>query len=117
MEMHTAKRVRSLNDRLRGTLNILFGDITLSPALQRLAPGRQAAVLLAVMDYEFPPLPDYPWFVDMHERGFVEVEGEYYYFGIQYLDPDSGARLDDPTHPGVKRRLHILSASDVEAAA
>ena len=117
MKIEAAKRARFLNDRLRTTLNPIFGTITLSEGVKRLDPRTQAAVMLAIMDYEFPHLPDYPWFVDMHERGVVELDGEHYYFGVWCRDPVTGLEAEDPSSTAAERRLHIMCAADVEQEA
>jgi hypothetical protein len=117
MDIAATKRARFLNDRLRTTMNPEYGSITLSRSVRRRPCRLQAAVLLAIMDYEFPPLPDYPWFVDMHERGMVRVGGEFYYFGFRYLDPDSGREVDAPADERLLRRLHIMCTEDVEEQA
>src|SRR5712691_3591859 len=105
----TSRRIRALNDAFRQSFN--GGQVYLTSGVAALEPTRKAQVLEAVRTFR-----DFDEGNDPHgEHDFasIEVDGENYFFKIDYYDTDIRYLSDDPSDPAItKRIMTIMLASE-----
>jgi Protein of unknown function (DUF3768) len=98
-----ADKIRVLNDHLRTTFT--GGCILVTASIVELDPQLKARVLLAVRDFrKFDPDND-PH--HEHDLAFFEVEGERYFFKIDYCDSAVKFHSPDPADP--ERTCRVLT--------
>jgi hypothetical protein len=91
-----ADRIRVLNDHLRTTFT--SGLILITGSIAELDKRRRARVLLAVRDHNTFDAANDPH--HEHDLAFFEVDGERYFFKIDYFDLDTRYHSRDPADPG-----------------
>ena len=104
----TADRVRVLNDNFRSTF--VGGRVLMTQGVDALPIDTKARVILAVQRFdEFSPDND-PH--REHDFGSFEVEGETYFWKIDYyaLDMDGGS--EDPADPEKTTRVLTIMRAD-----
>ena len=104
-----SERIRKLNDAFRNSFN--GGQVYLSSGVAALDPPAKAKLLEAVRTFT-----DFDEGNDPHgEHDFasIEVDGENYFFKIDYYDTDIRYLSDDPGDPAITRRvMTIMLASE-----
>ncbi|MGA8611291.1 MAG: DUF3768 domain-containing protein [Xanthobacteraceae bacterium] len=103
-----AARIRVLNDNFRSTF--IGGQVVMTQGVNALPIGTKARVLLAVQGFnEFSPDND-PH--REHDFGSFEVEGETYFWKLDYyaLDMDGGS--EDPADPEKTTRVLTIMRAD-----
>jgi hypothetical protein len=101
-------RVRVLNDNFRSTF--IGGQVVMTQGVNALSIGTKARVILAVQRFgEFSADND-PH--REHDFGSFEVEGETYFWKIDYyaLDMDGGS--EDPADPEKTTRVLTIMRAD-----
>jgi hypothetical protein len=103
------KRIRELNDTLRRTFT--GGRIMLTSGVDALAPDAKAQVLLAVRSFDAFDNGNDPH--KEHDFGSFEIDGEKFFFNIDYYSLDLQGGSEDPADPNVTTRvLTIMFASE-----
>jgi len=105
----TADRVRVLNDNFRSTF--IGGRVLMTQGVDALPIDTKARVILAVQRFDEFSADNDPH--REHDFGSFEVEGETYFWKIDYyaLDMDGGS--EDPTDPEKTTRvLTIMRAGE-----
>lgn len=101
-------RVRDLNDLLRRTFN--GGRVMLTSGVQALEEGPRAELLHEVQQFnEFAPAND-PY--GEHDFGRVIVNGQSYFFKIDYYDNDLQYQSSDPADATVTTRVLTIMRED-----
>jgi hypothetical protein len=97
----TAAKIAALNDHLRQTFS--GGKVLMTSTVAALEPLARAEVLTKVREFaDFNPDND------PHEErdfGVVTVEGERYFFKVDYYDLTMSFGSDDPSDPAVTTRV------------
>jgi hypothetical protein len=104
-----ADRIRVLNDNFRSTF--IGGQVVMTQAVGELPVDTKARVLLAVQSFDKFTADNDPH--REHDFGSFEIEGESYFFKIDYyaLDMDGGS--EDPADPEKTTRvLTVMRAED-----
>jgi hypothetical protein len=104
----TADRVRVLNDNFRSTF--VGGRVLMTQGVDALRIDTKARVILAVQRFdEFCPDND-PH--REHDFGSFEIDGETYFFKVDYyaLDMDGGS--EDPADPEKTTRVLTIMRAD-----
>jgi hypothetical protein len=97
----TAANIAELNDHLRRTFT--GGKVLLTAAVAALEPSDQGEVLEKVRSFaDFNPDND-PHLE--HDFGVVSVEGERYFFKVDYYDLTMEFGSQDPSDPTVTTRV------------
>jgi Protein of unknown function (DUF3768) len=103
------ERIRELNDVLRRRFT--GGRVMLTSGVNELSDDAKARVLEAVRTFK-----DFDGGNDPHTEhdfGMVEVDGERYFFKIDYYDRDMRFGSDDPSDPEQTCRvMTIMRASE-----
>ena len=102
------ERIRALNDLLRRTFT--GGRVMLTVGVTELADDAKAKVLEAVRTFE-----DFDGDNDPHKEhdlGMVEVDGERYFFKIDYYDLDLRYLSNDPADP--EQTCRVMTIMRVE---
>ena len=104
----TADRIRLLNDNFRTTL--IGGQVVMTQGVAELPLVTKARVLLAVQSFDKFTEDNDPH--REHDFGSFEIEGESYFFKIDYyaLDMDGGS--GDPADPEKTARVLTLMRAD-----
>ena len=100
----TSRRIRALNDAFRQSFN--GGQVYLTSGVAALEPTAKARLLEAVRTFT-----DFDEGNDPHgEHDFanIEVDGENYFFKIDYYDIDIRYLADDPSDPQHTRRVMTI---------
>ena len=101
-------RIRVLNDNFRSTF--VGGQIVMTQGVADLTLGTKARVLLAVQSFSNFTKDNDPH--REHDFGSVEVEGETYFFKIDYYTLDMESGSEDPADPNATARvLTIMRAA------
>jgi hypothetical protein len=102
-------RIRLLNDNFRTML--VGGQIVMTQGVNELPLDTKARVLLAVQSFEKFTEDNDPH--REHDFGSVEIEGETYFFKIDYYTLDMGGGSEDPADPEKTTRvLTIMRAEE-----
>lgn len=97
--------IAELNDRFRkGDMSL--GQYIMTAGVQALAPEKQVQLIRLVRDFDqFTPDND-PY--EEHDLGKVTLDGEEYFWKIDYYDPTLTRHSDDPASPNATRRILTL---------
>lgn len=102
-------RIRELNDALR--TSFLGGRIMLTPAVRELEDLKRNALLAAVIRFDAWAEGNDPY--GEHDFGAVELDGERYFFKIEYYNLAMDAGSDNPADPSITTRvLTVMHASE-----
>lgn len=103
-----AASVCTLNDAFRRTLT--GGQLFLTSGVQALAPGALRRLIGLVRTFEHFDAEDDPY--HEHDFGAVELEGERYFFKIDYYDPSMHGGSENPADPTKTTRVLTLMRAD-----
>ena len=104
----TRDRIRVLNDNFRSTF--VGGRVVMTAGVNALPLDTKARVLLAVQSFDKFTTDNDPH--REHDFGSFEIEGETYFFKIDYyaLDMDGGS--EDPADPEKTTRVLTIMRAD-----
>jgi hypothetical protein len=103
-----ADRIRVLNDNFRSTLN--GGRVMMTAGVNALPPDTKARVILAVQSFNNFAKDNDPH--REHDFGSFEIEGETYFWKIDYYAPDMDGGSEDPADPSVTTRVLTIMRAD-----
>ena len=103
-----ARLIRILNDNFRSTF--VGGQVVMTQGVDDLPLDTKARVLLAVQSFSNFTKDNDPH--GEHDFGSFEIEGETYFFKVDYyaLDMDGGS--EDPADPNVTTRVLTIMRAD-----
>jgi hypothetical protein len=101
-------RVRVLNDNFRSTF--VGGRVLMTHTVSELPIDTQARLILAVQSFAAFTQDNDPH--GEHDFGEIELEGETYFFKIDYYAPDLRSGVDDASLPETARVLTIMRADE-----
>jgi len=99
----TADKIRFLNDHLRTTF--IGGCILVTSSIAELEPELKAKILVAVREFKDFNSDNDPH--HEHDLAFFEVDGERYFFKVDYFDLDAKFHAPDPADP--ERTCRVLT--------
>src|ERR1700722_12877473 len=104
----TARRVRVLNDNFRSTF--VGGQVVMTQGVNELPLDTKARLLLAVQSFDRFTKENDPH--GEHDFGSFEIEGETYFFKLDYyaLDMDGGS--EEPADPEETTRVLTIMRAD-----
>jgi len=102
------ERISRLNDRLRKTL--LGGRVMLTPGVQSLDDTLRARLLVEIQNFDDFTAANDPY--SEHDFGRVVVDGQGYFFKIDYYDLDLQHGSPDPADDGVTARIMTIMRED-----
>jgi hypothetical protein len=104
-------RIRDLNDRFRTTLSACYGHVLVTAGVDALPVALKARLIDKVRGFnEFGPDND-PH--REHDFGAIEIDGERYFWKVDYYDPSMEGGSEDPADPAKTTRvLTIMCAAD-----
>jgi hypothetical protein len=109
MDASRSGKIAQLNDHLRRTFS--DGKVMLTAAVNSLDPATKAEVLATVRAFDAFDSDNDPH--QEHDMAFFEVNGERYFFKVDYYDKSMECGSEDPTDPAQTTRvLTIGEASD-----
>jgi hypothetical protein len=104
-----AKRIRHLNDTFRHTFT--GGTVVLTSGVDALSPSAKAKILQAVRSFDSFDTGNDPH--HEHDFGSFEINGDTFFFKVDYYSPDMRAGSEDPSDPKKTTRvLTIMLASE-----
>ena len=107
--MANSKRIAELNDALRRTF--AGGQVVMTAAVAALSDDVRAQVLAKVRSFDKFDAENDPY--GEHDFGNFEINGEKFFFKIDYYSPDMEGGSEDPSDPQKTARvLTIMFASD-----
>ena len=101
-------RIRLLNDNFRTTL--CGGRVLTTASVAELPLDVKARLLLAVQSFSNFSKDNDPH--GEHDFGAIELEGEKYFWKIDYYDKDSRFGSEDPSHPEKTTRVLTVMRAD-----
>ena len=105
---HAAHSICVLNDNFRSTF--IGGQVVMTQGVNELPLDIKARVLLAVQHYnDFDPDND-PH--HEHDFGSFEVDGERYFFKLDYYSLDMETGSEDPADPEKTTRVLTIMRAD-----
>ena len=105
---NAADRIRLLNDNFRTTL--VGGRMYMTAGVDALPLDTKARVLLAVQSFDKFTEDDDPH--HEHDFGSFEIEGETYFFKIDYYAVDMAGGSEDPADPAKTARVLTVMRAD-----
>jgi hypothetical protein len=103
-----AGRIRVLNDNFRSTL--VGGQLFITAGVNALPLDTKAHVLLAVQSFDKFTEDNDPH--HEHDFGSFEIEGETYFFKIDYFTLDMAGGSEDPADPEKTARVLTIMRAD-----
>jgi hypothetical protein len=104
----TADRVRVLNDNFRSTFT--GGRVLMTAGVDALPMDTKARVLLAVQSFDKFTADNDPH--REHDFGSFDIEGETYFFKIDYFALDMDGGSEDPADPEKTTRVLTIMRAD-----
>jgi hypothetical protein len=104
----TATRIAELNDHLRRTFK--GGRVLMTAAVAALDPADQAEVFERVRSFDEFDADNDPH--EEHDFGVVTVDGEKYFFKIDYYDLSMDFGSEDPSDPAATTRVLTVGHMD-----
>ncbi len=101
-------RIRLLNDNFRSTF--VGGRVVMTAGVDALPSDTKACVLLAVRSFSNFTKDNDPH--HEHDFGSIELEGETYFWKIDYYDPDIRFGSESPEDPTVTTRVLTIMRAD-----
>ena len=101
-------RIRLLNDNFRSTF--VGGQVVMTQGVNALPIDTKARVLLAVQSFSNFTKDNDPHFE--HDFGNFEIEGEMYFFKVDYYAPDMDGGSEDPADPEKTTRVLTIMRAD-----
>jgi len=101
-------RIRVLNDNFRTTF--VGGRILTTAGVAELSVDTKARLLLAVQSFNDFSKDNDPH--GEHDFGAIELEGERYFFKLDYYTPDLTAGSEDPADPEMTTRVLTIMRAD-----
>ena len=101
-------RIRTLNDKLR--CNSLGGRIVITAGLAALGPENVERVRKAVVAFNTFTESDDPY--GEHDFGSVEIDGETFFWKIDYYDLKLEFGSEDPSDPDKTTRVLTIMRSE-----
>lgn len=101
-------RIRVLNDNFRSTF--VGGHVLLTRSVAELPLDVQARLVLAVQSFSNFTKDNDPH--GEHDFGSFELEGETYFFKVDYYSLDMDGGSEDPADPNVTTRVLTIMRAD-----
>lgn len=101
-------RIRVLNDNFRSTF--VGGQLVMTQGVDALPLDTKARVLLAVQSFSNFTKDNDPH--REHDFGSFNVEGETYFFKVDYYSLDMESGSEDPADPNVTTRVLTIMRAD-----
>jgi len=101
-------RIRVLNDNFRSTF--VGGQVVMTQGVNALPIDTKARVLLAVQSFNNFTKDNDPH--REHDFGNFKVEGESYFFKVDYYALDMEGGSEDPADPNVTARVLTIMRAD-----
>jgi hypothetical protein len=106
--LSNADRIRVLNDNFRSTF--VGGQVVMTQGVDALPLDTKALVILAVQSFSNFTKDNDPH--GEHDFGSFEIEGEDYFFKIDYYALDMEAGSESPADPSVTTRVLTIMRAD-----
>jgi hypothetical protein len=100
--------IRVLNDNFRSTF--VGGQVMMTQGVDALPMDTKARVLLAVQSFSNFTKDNDPH--KEHDFGSFEIEGETYFFKLDYYSPDMEGGSEDPADPAKTTRVLTIMRAD-----
>jgi Protein of unknown function (DUF3768) len=104
----TMNKIAILNDAFRRTF--LGGRVMVTPAVRALPLDKNAALLEAVRTFSTFDQDNDPR--GEHDFGSIELEGETYFFKVDYYDKACESGTEDPADPEKTTRVLTIMRAD-----
>lgn len=101
-------RIRMLNDTLRQ--GFPSGEVVATRGVAALPMAQQAALYLAIQAFDAFTEENDPY--GEHDFGAINLDGELYFWKIDYYDNDLAFGSPDPADPDVTRRVMTIMRAD-----
>jgi hypothetical protein len=99
--LSNADRIRVLNDNFRSTF--VGGQVVMTRGVADLPLDVKARLILAVQSFSNFTKDNDPH--GEHDFGAIELDGDRYFFKIDYYTPELTAGSEDPADPDARRRV------------
>lgn len=104
-----SERIRELNDTFRQTF--VGGRVVITEGIDALSPQIKAAVLRQVRHFDRFDRENDPH--DEHDFGNFEIEGERFFFKLDYYNLEMDGGSEDPADPAKTTRvLTVMKAEE-----
>jgi hypothetical protein len=101
-------RIRVLNDNFRGTF--VGGQVVMTQGVNELPLDTKARILLAVQTFDAFTADNDPH--GEHDFGSFEIDGETYFFKVDYYALDMASGSEDPADPTKTTRVLTIMRAD-----
>ena len=101
-------RIRVLNDNFRATF--VGGQVVMTQGVNELPLDTKARILLAVQTFDAFTADNDPH--REHDFGSFEIDGETYFFKVDYYALDMAAGSEDPADPAKTTRVLTIMRAD-----
>ena len=106
--LNKTDRLRLLNDNFRSTF--VGGQVVMTRGVADLPLDVKARLILAVQSFSNFTKDNDPY--GEHDFGSFEIEGETYFFKLDYYAPDMDGGSEDPADPEKTARVLTIMRAD-----
>jgi len=105
-----ATRIRELNDQLRTTFFLRYGRVIITVGVDALPLALKALIIEKVKRFDgFEPGNDQ---YQEHDFGAIDIDGERYFWKIDYYDPSMQGGSEDPADPRKTTRVLTIMCAE-----
>jgi len=108
VDQDRAERIRALNDKLRR--ESVGGRVVVTASVAALGPATVVRVREVVAKFDAFTEGDDPY--GEHDFGAVEVDGEAFFWKVDYYDPELEFGSEDPADPEKTARVLTIMRSE-----
>jgi hypothetical protein len=102
------RRIRLLNDNFRSTF--VGGQVVMTAGVNALPIDTKARVVLEIQSFSNFTKDNDPH--GEHDFGSIDIEGETYFFKVDYYTLDMNGGSEDPADPSVTTRVLTIMRAD-----
>jgi len=104
-----ATRIRALNDQLRTTFFQRYGRVVITVGVDALPLPLKALIIEKVKRFDnFEPGNPH----QEHDIGAIDIDGERYFWKIDYYDPSMQGGSEDPADPQKTTRVLTIMCAE-----
>jgi Protein of unknown function (DUF3768) len=107
-DLTNADRIRLLNDNFRSSF--IGGQVVMTRGVADLPLDVKAHLILAVQSFSNFTKDNDPY--GEHDFGAIDLEGERYFFKLDYYTPDLNGGSEDPADPEKTARVLTIMRAD-----
>jgi len=104
------ERIRELNDQLRTTFFQRYGRVMITVGVDALPVALKALIIEKVKGFDNFERGNDPY--QEHDFGAIDIDGDRYFWKIDYYDPSMQGGSEDPANPQKTTRVLTIMCAE-----